>query len=174
MAHHVAPAGGTYKDVFDAGRKNLILQAREFPYRSNSASLPPIFTTNFTERIDASTGKPVIRNDLQNPTAALKYKERKKYEGIVANQAGNEGERIVFEKLNALVSQHPADAVLVMYNFEMNWPKFQALSCDVPSTLPKLQFVKRNTMLQIDFLIIVRNIGLIFVEVKRKIFIICF
>jgi hypothetical protein len=120
MAHHIAPAGGTYTDVFDAGKKNLILQARKFPYKNNSASLPPIFTTNFTERIDASTGKPVMRDDLQKPSMALQHEERREYEGIVTNQAGNEGERIVFEKLNALVRQQPTDAVLVIYDFEMN------------------------------------------------------
>ena len=39
MAHHIAPGGATYNNVFDAGNKNLVLHAKGFPYQNNSAKM---------------------------------------------------------------------------------------------------------------------------------------
>ena len=110
-----------------------------------------------------------MRADLQNPTTPKQQKDREAYEGLVGNHAGSEAERIVFEKLNNMVRTQPADAILVLYNYEVNLPKIQALSVDVPATTKYLHcFLTRTSPnLQVDFLILVRNVGVILIEVKR-------
>ena len=113
---HSAPAGTLYGDIFDAGNDNLHRHAGNFPIVNNSAILPPIFTSKYTERVDVATNKPVMRADLQNPTTSKQQKDRGTYEGLVCNHAGSEAERIVFEKLNNIVRTQPADAILVLYN----------------------------------------------------------
>ena len=136
---HTAPAGTSYGDIFHAGSQNLQRYAYDFPLQNNSATLPPIFTTKYTERVDATTKKPVLRPDLLQPRTQRQREEVREYEGLVGNHAGAEGERIVFEKLNAIVKEQPADALLVLYNYEVNLPKLQALSVDAPTTLKYLE-----------------------------------
>ena len=169
MAHHIAPGGATYNNLLDAGNQNLVLHAKSFPYQNNSATIPPFYTTKYPERIDPTTKKPVMRPDLQQPVTDQQNAERQEYEGLVTNQSGSECERIVFHHLQGVVNRQPSDAILVLHDFQMNYPKLHALSIDVPTTLMELkQYVKKESPdFQADFLVLVRNVGLILVEVKR-------
>lgn len=166
-----APAGAFYRNIFDGGKQNLHLHARQFPYQPNSAILPPIFTSKYTERIDVATNKPMPRADLTKPTTKQSLKERERYDGLVTNQCGNEAEKVVFENLNALVHKNPPDALLVLFNFEINLPKLEALSCDVRNITKKLKgFVKKNgPEFQVDFVILVRNVCIFLIEVKHTV-----
>ena len=162
-----APAGAFYRNIFHAGHQNLNLHARQFPYQPNSAILPPIYTSKYTERIDPATNKPVPRPDLVNPTTAQQHEEWKHYEGLVGTHSGSEAEWLMFQQLDAMVQKQSSDAILVLHSFAMNEPKMQALSIDVPTTLQKLQhFRNHGTKFEADFLILVRNVGIIVVEVK--------
>ena len=118
-----APAGAFYRNIFDAGKQNLNLHARQFPYKPNSAILPPIFTSKYTERIDPTTNKPVPRSDLLKSGTNRQHEEKKQYEGLVGTHSGSEAEWMVFQQLNAMVQKQPSDAILVLHSFTMNEPK---------------------------------------------------
>ena len=169
IVNHLAGAGSHYKDLFDAGNRKLQLHCQEFPVKNNSSLIPPIYTSKYTEYINPATGKPDIRPDLQNPVTAHQLEEIRAYDGLVLNQSGAECERIVFEKINSIVKTQPADAMLVFFNYVVNWPKCQAMSVDVPTSTSDLQkFIHQlGSEFEVDFLILVRNLGLIIVEVKR-------
>ena len=170
MAHHAAPGGSSYNNIFHAGNQNLILYASSFPYQNTSATVPPFYTTEYPEQIDPTTKKPVMRPDLQQPVTDQQHAERREYEGLVANQSGSECERIVFQHLQGVVDQQPSDAILVLHDFQMNYPKLHALSIDVPITLKELkQFIEKESLdFQADFLVLVKNVGIILIEVKRS------
>ena len=118
---HSAPAGTLYGDIFDAGNDNLHRHAGNFPIVNNSAILPPIYTSKYTERVDVATNKPVMRADLQNPTTSKQQKDREAYEGLVGNHAGSEAERIVFEKLNNIEKKQSKLTSRLSYSCPKCW-----------------------------------------------------
>ena len=167
--NHIAGAGSSYTDIYHAGNRNLLLHCQEFPVQNNSSVIPSIYTSKYTEYINPATGKPDIRPDLLKAGTKWQHDEKRAYDGLVLNRSGAECERIVYEKINDIVKKQPADAMLVFFNYEVNWPKCQALSCDVPTMTSDLQkfILQHGSKFQVDFLILIRNLGLIIVEVKR-------
>ena len=127
MAHHAAPGGSYYNNIYHAGNQNLILHAQAFPYQNTSATVPPFYTTKYSEQIDPTTRKPVMRPDLQHPETDQQHAERREYEGLVANQSGSECERIMFQHLQGVVNRQPSDSILVLHDFQMNYPKLQTV-----------------------------------------------
>ena len=77
---HVGPAGSFYGSLLASGKTNATQHCADFPASDESAILPPVLLSKYTEKRDARTGE---------VAASEAIKKTKPYQGLAGNALGN-------------------------------------------------------------------------------------
>ena len=145
---------GTPQNLRESGANLLDTFCNSYPDTETHTLLPGFFGDNITELIE--------------PKENLSRKQEDRVHGRAINQAGEDHEITVFNFFVRLIRQkNLSDTLLVMRTFEMDTKnpmnmKRRALT----SLLPSINLTSVNTEAENDFVILVKNLGVVFVEVK--------
>jgi hypothetical protein len=147
------PAGTTL-DVRESGANILVTFCHGFPETDKHSILPEYFGDNITE--------------LLEPLDNLSNKEKEQLRGRNINQTGEGHELVVFNLFVRLVRQiNIPSTMLIMRTFEMdnkNPAKLKRRA--LLSLLPNIKFKKFDTNAENDYVVLLKTLGIVFVEVK--------
>ena len=153
---HITSAGpaGTKFSVREAGENILNNFCHGYPGTDVSSIIPNLFSGNITE--------------LMEPRSDLTQKEVDKFCGWRINQEGEKHEKMVFDMFNRLIRQPDTlPTLLILRTFEMDTKNAVGLKRRALMTeLPGLNLKSAITTAENDFIALVKDCGVVFVEVK--------
>ena len=154
IIHH-APAGGKYSDIREAGEKTLATFCDNFPVSQSSFILPVLWETNHPENLKSE--------------AEVSAADRPGLQGLERNIHGERAEYQLYRVLNSHIRQFPADSILAMLSYRLDNDNSRNLKKKaIQKELPQINLKDVNTHREHDAIIIVRNIGVVLVEVKTS------
>ena len=156
QVHHNAPAGQKYTSIQDAGRSTLETYCDKYPNTTSSFVIPNLFPSAFPDVID-------------NPQVSLTDKQKKQFDGFVRNLAGEREEYEIYLAFNSLTRKSPAHPILVIWGLKFDSDNSRAIKRNaLKSELPSIQLGPGEMSQEKDFIIFVRNCGVVFGEVKKS------
>ena len=169
---HNAPVGAQYKSVWDAGRTMLQQHYQGFLQGTSHAFLPPIFANTYVEEISA--------DGSIKPGSTINPKDSQ-LKGASINKKGEDFELRVFQRFEHILNSKDDDSVfqdchMLWKGFAIDSFKVNALLKDHPllqkeiSQFRKKYTTKRATTFgECDMVVLVKDIGLVVVEIKGPI-----
>jgi len=154
---HSGPAGTTYKNMTKAGEALMLTNAAKYVSGERSALLPPVLLTENPEPVDAAG------NIIPGPSI---HATDKQYIGLNANQSGEATEKVFYRAFSKLACEEHTHTMLLMRSYKINPVKCNALANEFPHVTNDVNTLRHKTG-EADFVILVRNIGAVFVEVKK-------
>ena len=166
---HNAPAGANYKSVLDAGRTMLQQHYQGYLEGKSHALLPPIFVNTYVEETAADGS--IEPGPNTNP-------KDKQLKGASINKRGEDFELLVFKYFERLLHDKDSsrfhDCHILWKGFTIDRYKMNALINDFPGVAPSvLKFRKKyttkkgSTFGECDMVVLVKDVGLIVVEIKE-------
>ena len=154
------PAGQNYESINDAGKQTLLQYFDTFPNTSHSFIVPPVFRTSYPESLDTPS------KTIERPPRPLTKEEENKYLGIVLNSQGEQAECRGFQVFEKLVKQSNHQPKIIFQGFKPDTTRFAkrtALENELGMSLNHLKM-----QAEYDFLVLVKDLGVVLVEVKLK------
>ena len=131
--------------------------------KSESYMLPPAVHSQYPEERDLAT------DTIPKPSYALSRGEEGKYIGLRNNQRGELGEQRVFDTLHQFIHASTEDQFLVLKNLDLD--NNNNLNIKAKLLIHQLQTINLSTVdmqREHDFVIVVKHIGIILIEVKTS------
>ena len=170
---HHAPAG-RYNSLLDAGRSILLEKYPGFLEGSSHALIPPIFVNEHPEEVG-------LDGKIKAGTNA--HAHIKQFEGAVTNKFGKDFETLIYQRFEqvfhpTLVDSPYQDCHILWKGLEVSTYKLHAFRNEYPKLEPRvLDFLKNHTkktkkknaitLGEADIVVLVKNVGLVVIEVKR-------
>ena len=87
--------------------------------------------------------------------------------GLCTNISGDDAEHSVFEKLRSYAASCPTVPVVVLFNYTMNMPKWQALCIDFPAVTSDVEnfFKQFSVDVEYDALVLCQTGSVVHLEV---------
>ena len=150
---------GTQHDVRTAGANILNTFCHSYPDTETHSLLPKFFGDNITE--------------LMEPQENLSRRELDQFRGRLINQVGEGHELEVFNIFVRLIRQkNISPTLLILRKFEMDTNNPMNLNLKrnaLHSLLPNINLKSVNTIAENDFVVLVKNVGVVCIEVKGSI-----
>ena len=144
MAHlpvrHNAPAGGTYTSIKDAGKETLKTYCDKYPNTSSSFVLPSMFQTTFPDIV-------------QNYQVGLTDKQKRKFDGFVANLTGERAEYDIYMEFQSIARKPLSDPILVIWGMKFDSDNSQNIKLrTLASELPSIRLKRGDMSKEKDFI----------------------
>ena len=167
---HNGPAGSRYNSMLDAGYTMLQQNNANFLRGTSNAMIPPIFVGSIPDQVGQDGC--IIPGPSIDPYDT-------KLVGATQRKRGEDFEALVFRKFEQMFHSKLSDTSLnhchiLWQGLKINNFKVEALLSDHPNLLPKVldfkkKFTTKNakTYGEADIVVLVKDIGVIVLEIKR-------